>query len=324
MKIKLCTIGCGGHSTDVHGPAQQKFATHHPDLVQLVACCDLDSTRARNYAQQFGFTRHYTAINEMLTRERPDAVILIAPTQLTMRLAMPILEANIPLMLEKPPGLTLDELDQLTAAAKRHNTPQLVAFNRRFMPVIARARALLDGLKLSSSSIHYEQIRVQRTDPDFSTTAIHALDAGLYLAGSPLLRASFTWHNHASLGATVATVNITGVFYSGACIQWKIHPVGGLDVERATIHARDHSLEIALPTGLKSPPGFLRHWHERHLVLDEAFTPPNQNGFYQETAAFITALATQSPLPAPNFQDCRQSVALMEAFRNRITEINFS
>ena len=53
-KIRAGFIGCGGHAFRNVYPTF-KFAP-----VDLIATCDLDESRAEEFARQFGAHRHYT------------------------------------------------------------------------------------------------------------------------------------------------------------------------------------------------------------------------------------------------------------------------
>src|SRR6266571_2151554 len=112
---RLATIGCGEHATGSHGPSLALYAARHPGTV-LLACCDLDPGKAERYRAQFGFGRAYTDLRRMLDTERPDAVSLVAPVERTCELACLILEWGFPLLLEKPPGRTVAEVDRMIAA----------------------------------------------------------------------------------------------------------------------------------------------------------------------------------------------------------------
>ena len=82
MPFKICTIGCGDLSMRYHGPAFRVYAESHPQ-VELTACCDIDTARVQAFREKFGFQKAYTDLHEMLDKEKPDAVCLMAPVALT-------------------------------------------------------------------------------------------------------------------------------------------------------------------------------------------------------------------------------------------------
>src|SRR3981189_3665688 len=111
-------IGCGEHAESSHGPAQARYAAMHVGT-ELAACCDLDAARAERHRQRFGFARAYTDVAAMLDAEKPDAAVLAVPVHLTPAVAAPRLARGVPLLVEKPPGRTTQEVDTLIAAAER-------------------------------------------------------------------------------------------------------------------------------------------------------------------------------------------------------------
>src|SRR5271157_3907140 len=176
--MKVCMIGCGHFAQQCHGPAQRKLRASSPD-VTLAACCDINPDSSRRYSDAFGFERRYSEILEMLSAERPDAVVMAVPPEATCVTASLVLELGYPLLMEKPPGMSPVELRQLITAERKGGARAQVAFNRHYMPVMKRALEVLDGAFSPESvrRIEYKMIRFERWDPDFSTTAIHALDA---------------------------------------------------------------------------------------------------------------------------------------------------
>lgn len=312
--MKFCMIGCGGHASTAHGPAQRACAAQFPDL-ELAACCDRDESRAAAYRTQFGYKRQYRDAQEMIAAEHPDAICLVLPTQLMADAAEPLLARGMPLLMEKPPGLNRAELDRLVAAAARGKGLHLVAFNRRFMPAVARTRALLEATLPPESvlSMDYVMLRYARTDPDFSTTAIHAFDAALYLARSPYRRAAFTYRELPALGAGVADVSVEAEFVCGTRAHFRIQPVCGHVAEHVEIHGVDHTFFAEIQQKQYT------HWHKDQIAEHGDATSDaslNSLGFFEETAAFVQALRAGTPA-APMLTEIRQSVEMMEAMRNR-------
>ncbi|HEY2946722.1 MAG TPA: Gfo/Idh/MocA family oxidoreductase [Vicinamibacteria bacterium] len=319
--MRLCTIGCGQHAEGSHGPAQARYAANHPGTT-LAACCDLDPARAERYRERFGFARSYTDALAMLEAERPEAVVLVVPPEVTSELACRILERGFPLLLEKPPGRTVREVDCMIAAADRGGggdrpVPHQVAFNRRFVPLLREARRRLAPLAVTH--IHYEMTRVDRLDRDFSTTAIHGIDAVRFLAGSDYARARFRYADLPDLGPGVANIFIDAELATGATAHLAFCPAAGALVERVTVHARDHTLFVRVPmwSGPDSP-GRLEHF-DRGRVADVAGEPDDAfalGGFYGEYEAFLGDLAN-GRTPSPSLRESRQSVEVAECIRRR-------
>jgi myo-inositol 2-dehydrogenase / D-chiro-inositol 1-dehydrogenase len=329
--LKLVMIGCGEHAGIAHGPAQARYAATHPE-VELAACCDVDAGRAGTHRARFGFARAYTDIEKMLEAERPDAAVLAVPVERTAGLAPRVLEAGVPLLLEKPPGRTVEEVDRLIAAAegdgRRPSVPHQVAFNRRFAPVVQEARRRLDatGSSKAVQHVHYEMTRVDRRDPDFSTTAIHGLDAVRFLAASDYAEARLRYRERPDLGPTVANIFVDAVMASGATAHLAFCPAAGGVVERATVHAGAHTLFLRIPIwGPLDAPGRLQHLEEGRMTADlggdelDDTEPCVLGGFYGEYEAFLGALAAGRP-PSPSLRESRQSVQIAESIRGREKE----
>ena len=321
MSLRVCMIGCGGFAQLCHGPSQRRLSAHRPD-VELAACCDTDAGRAQAYGDAFGFARHYTDSLAMLAAEKPDAVILAVPPAFTCRAASLVLERGFPLLLEKPPGMSPAELDRLIAAATAGRAPAQVAFNRRYMPILRQARGVLDAHFPSGgvSRIDYEMVRCERWDPDFSTTAIHAVDATLFLARGPFLAAELHFQPQRRGDHETANVLIDAECASGCRALVNIQPVVGRNAETARIHALGQSLVLNIPASpLSDESGSLEFWRGNALVTaarDGAGDVGERFGILGETEAFLNAVGTGAGF-APRLQDCRQQVALMEAIRRR-------
>jgi len=321
MSLRICMIGCGGFAELCHGPAQRKLRASDPNLV-LAACCDADLERARKYAAEFGYARSYNDSEAMLTAEKPDAVILAVPPPATCGAASFVLERGVPLLLEKPPGLGHEELGRLIAAAGRGGAGAQVAFNRQYMPVMRRAREILDGAfsPETVARIDYEMVRFDRWDADFSTTAVHAIDAVLYLARSPFRTAELGFQPHRSGSLEATNVMVEAECECGSKILLKILPVSGANLETARIHALGQSMTVRIPVSPQSKgDGCVELWRSDTLVssfTDRDTGAVERLGVLAETEAFLGSVRAGKPF-SPRLQECHQQVDLMEAIRAR-------
>ena len=325
--MRVCQIGCGEHARVAHGPSQARLARERAGLV-LAGCCDLDARRAESFRRDFGYARGHGDPAAMLEAEKPDAVVVVVPVARTVAVGSLVLEQGIPLLLEKPPGETTAEVDRLVAASERSGrpVPHQVAFNRRYAPLVRELRRRIEAAH-PLSHLHYEMARVERRDPDFSTTAIHGLDAVRYLAGCDYAHARFRYRELDELGRGVANILVDAVMASGATAQLAFTPVSGVLVERAAAHAHGHSLYLQVPIwGGVDSPGRLLHYEGGRLAEDVAGDRCGDGtglfelgGFYRETAAFLDALA-EGRSPSPGLRESRQSVEIAECIRARRDE----
>lgn len=304
-----------------HGPSLQHYDREQSGIV-LSACCDIDAARAEDFRRRFGFRRSYQSIERMLEEETPDALCVILPPERAAAIASSLAPRRIPILLEKPPALTVSDVEMLGDITSRHQVPVQVGFNRRFMPLLARAQRLLSDLLDPREiwQVNYDLIRWQRTEADFSITAIHGLDASGFIARSPAVKARF--HYQSLPPDTTATV-LEADCASGALIRCNFLPVAGATLERIAIHGLKTSATVDLPIwGSSDKPGLLRLWQDDTLLLEERGEggPDHvQWGFAAQMKAFLDAVRAGAPLH-PDLEETIQPVWLMESMRNGLRE----
>jgi predicted dehydrogenase len=98
-------------------------------------------TRAREFR-----VAAYTDLDEMLRTEKPDLVSVCLPNELHFGPTLRIIEAGVPLLVEKPLVFDLGEADTLLAAAQDRDLFFAINFNHRYArPVQLAAAAIADG-----------------------------------------------------------------------------------------------------------------------------------------------------------------------------------
>jgi predicted dehydrogenase len=316
-------VGCGETATAVHGPALARYARSRPDT-ELAACCARHLDRADVFRRAFGYSRCYADLDAMLDTERPDAVCLVAPVPATCELACRILAKGYPLLLEKPPGRSIVEIDRMIAASDRSGAPAMVAFNRRHTPLVVRLKRLLQEHCVSEHVRHIqvELTRVDRTTEEFANTAIHGIDIARFLTGSDYGHARFHYQPLPHRGPAIANVHLECVFLSGATGHLSFLPVSGRTMERVVVQADDHTFELRMPIMyVPGIPGRLRHFERDTLRLDALSSGDavEANGFCGEITEFLDAIR-EGRRPAGDLRDARQSVAVMQCMRERREE----
>jgi myo-inositol 2-dehydrogenase/D-chiro-inositol 1-dehydrogenase len=320
MSFAICTVGCGGLARSMHGPSLALYRQRHPD-VTLAACCDLDVEKARAFRDSFGFASWYTDLRAMIDAEKPDALTLIVPPGDTARLAVEVLDRGCPLLTEKPPGLNRSETLSMVAAARRSGAATMVAFNRRYMPISVRLKEVMAEPSFPAPEhVHYDFYRVGRTDEDFATTAVHAIDTVRFIAGSDY--DSVRLRYRARERPAVGDVFLDCRFASG-CTAWiTFCPVSGIEMERVVVTARDVTLIAELPGwDAAGPAGSLlrfvgnkrRDEAPRSLSLSGEL-PCERLGFYGENATFFDALR-QGARPSGPVEEALQVVEISDCLR---------
>jgi UDP-N-acetylglucosamine 3-dehydrogenase len=162
-----------------------------PD-VELVAVVDADQALAADVARLHG-GRAYDGLEEMLARERPEAVSVAVPTQSHFVVASALLRAGCHVLVEKPIAATVDEALELAAIANTERRVLMVGHIERFNPAIIELKRRLAAGDLGRTF----EIRARRIGPfperirDVGVVvdlATHDLDVMRYLTGSDPVR----------------------------------------------------------------------------------------------------------------------------------------
>ena len=104
------------------------------------------SPSAQALAEQAGVP-WYSDLSELLTRDRPDGVVLATPNAWHVPQALQCVQAGLPTLVEKPIAPTVAEAESLVEAVQRSGVPVLIGHHRAHSPIMARARdAVAQGL----------------------------------------------------------------------------------------------------------------------------------------------------------------------------------
>jgi predicted dehydrogenase len=134
MTLRIAVIGVG------------HLGKHHARIlsslpgVELAAVVDTNRARAEEIA-----AAHHTRplFDARDVAGRVDAVTIAAPTEIHRSLALPFLRAGIGVLVEKPMARSLDEADDMIAAAADGGATLAVGHTERFNPAVAAARPLV-------------------------------------------------------------------------------------------------------------------------------------------------------------------------------------
>ncbi|WP_163560761.1 Gfo/Idh/MocA family oxidoreductase [Halomonas sp. NO4] len=147
--IDIGLVGVGKIARDQHRPAIDA----DPNF-RLVATADPHARLAD--------VTSYASLTAMLEGEPGlQAIAICTPTHLRHSLARLALEHGRAVLLEKPPGASLSEVEDLVALAERRGCPLFAAWHSRFAPGVARARAWLAEREIRGVEIEWkEDVRV--------------------------------------------------------------------------------------------------------------------------------------------------------------------
>jgi D-galactose 1-dehydrogenase len=154
--IRIAIVGFGKIARDQH-----VGAIAATDGVTLTAIASRHAVHAD--------VPHFTTLDELLRDGPPvDAVALCTPPQVRRAQAAAALAAGKHVMLEKPPGASVSELDPLIASATRAGRTLFATWHSRFAPAVEPARRWLMPRRIHSVSISWkEDVRVWHPGQDW-------------------------------------------------------------------------------------------------------------------------------------------------------------
>ena len=151
------------------------------DNVDLVGVVDVDVDRVRNVALEYG-TDVITDIQTVLSNV--DGVVVAVPTQDHLSVALPLLEAGVSVLVEKPIASSSTEADVLLRSASTSGATLAVGHTERHNPAVAAARELISAPGfIEVHRLSTFQPRSLDIDVVFDVM-IHDLDIVLSLVGS--------------------------------------------------------------------------------------------------------------------------------------------
>ena len=146
QKIRTAIIGCGKVS-DVHAEALKNT----PEA-QFVAVYSRSPEKAKQYGEKYG-VRGFCDIREMIASAGVEAVIECTPHPAHRDAAVVAAEAGAHVLVEKPLASTLQDCDEMLAAAKQAKVKIGVVCQRRFYSPVQRVRRAIDEGKIGKPAL---------------------------------------------------------------------------------------------------------------------------------------------------------------------------
>jgi predicted dehydrogenase len=302
--LNTAVIGAGSlgkHHARVHA------ALAAEGRASFVAACDADVGTARSVAAEHGvgFKTDWRAL-----LGKVEAVSLAVPTESHARVAVPLLEAGVHVLVEKPISRTLAEADEMIAAARRGAATLMVGHLERFNPALAALRPHV------SNPVYFEIHRVgeftaRSLDIDVVLDLmIHDLDIVQWLVGSEVEATDVRAVGIPVLTSLVDAANARVEFSTGAVANITASRVGVekirkmrffqphdyVAVDYVTRYASISSLD---PAGASGRPGVAH----RRLEVEDV------EPLRAEIESFLVAAESGAPPPVTG-EDGRRALAL--------------
>lgn len=166
---------------------------------EVAAVSSASLTSAQEFAAQYG-AQAYADATALLHAEEVDAVLVAAPHEFHRTLALPVIAARKPLLLEKPVATTAEDTHAILNAARAAGVPCLVGFTNHYFPGFKAAYDLIQGGELGrpvSGYSVFQKFWMEHNRRDWHldrargggmllTAGIHALDRLLWLLDAPV------------------------------------------------------------------------------------------------------------------------------------------
>lgn len=200
--IRLGVVGHGGRAA---GVIQHALRTVDPEL-RVVAIVDPDEVGARSRLAECDRPDvvFYPSLDVMVRKAKLDGLMIGTRCNLHTPLAIRAARYDIPLYLEKPVAVSMQQATSLERAFRKSRCPVVVSFPLRVSPLCELARRyIVDDAVGNPVHIHatnyvpygrcywedgYRNYPV--TQGLFLQKATHDLDYMMYLMGSPIVRVS--------------------------------------------------------------------------------------------------------------------------------------
>jgi len=138
--IGVGVIGLGFVASGAHLPSLKAIPN-----AKIVALSDIDEARLKKMAKKFSVSDMYTDYKELLKKPAVEAVIVSIPTPFHHKVVIDAAEAGKHILCEMPLAPTLEEADQMIAAADKAGVKLMPSLNFRFTPNYVKAKELIES-----------------------------------------------------------------------------------------------------------------------------------------------------------------------------------
>jgi predicted dehydrogenase len=209
---------------------------------QLAVACDTNLTRAEELVKAAGTGRAVSDFQLAVTDPQADAVIVATINSALAEIAAAAIRAGKSVIVEKPAGISVRQLDELIALEEKHGVRVRVGFNHRYHPAFRQAREIfasgvmgelmfIRGRYGHGGRVGYDQ--EWRANPALSgggeliDQGIHLIDlAGWFLGGFKKIdghAATYFWKMPVDDNAflSLRTASNQTAWLHVSCTEWK-------------------------------------------------------------------------------------------------------
>jgi predicted dehydrogenase len=145
---RIGVIGTGGIA-GVHLDNLSKI-----EGVEIAALCDISEKTLLSRQELYG-GRGYSDYREMLAQEELDGVLLCTPAKVRKGPIEACIAKGIPVFVEKPPSVTLEEGEEIRALLDANHHPHFVGFVFRWAEFLAPVLEVIRSRQIYAIQSHY-------------------------------------------------------------------------------------------------------------------------------------------------------------------------
>lgn len=311
-------IGLGNHSLTNLYPVLQYLQ------VPLRYICVTSEKKRLLVEKKYQGVRATTSIDEILNDKEVKAVFVATSPSSQFGIAKRVLEAGKALFVEKPPCSSLEQLDQLIAAAKEHHVGiTCVGLQKRYAPAVVQLCKVLKGEKIINYDLHY-QTGLYPEGNALLDLYIHPLDLVTHLFGSATIVAQKQLDNQ-SLMLMLQHKDVAGTLELSTNYSWlqaneslhvctNSHVYDLEQMETLTQTGKQSSLfgvpmEKVHPTVPQTRILFSRNNFTPILANNQIYT----QGFFGEIKSFVDAVEHGSKGILTSLSDVRKTFEVLFA-----------
>lgn len=166
VALKWGLIGAGDIARKRIAPALRDLSD-----CELVSVSRARADQAESFAREFGAAKWFADWHEQITDPEIDAVYIATPVYLHAEQTIAAAEAGKHVLCEKPMALTVADCDRMIAACRANNVKLGIAYYRRFYPVLARSKEIINSGEIGSVTLAqinaFEYVDLEEDDPRY-------------------------------------------------------------------------------------------------------------------------------------------------------------
>lgn len=236
-RLNILLIGAGSM-----GSLHARVISQSP-LTQLAGVVDPNPDAGKALADKHGSTWH----PELPDLAGVDGVVIAAATEVHHPLAMTILDAGVPLLIEKPVADSLERTIEVLETSAAKGVPVMCGLLERFNSAVLTAKALVDDPLYIVSTRHSPYAPRIKTGVSWDLL-VHDVDlASVFLGGDPIaISGKLGKYHPSSVEGAEDVVEALLEYPGGKLARVSASRIGQRKIREMAIHDADKLVEIDL------------------------------------------------------------------------------